>query len=179
MLQKKEIPLNIMEFYDWYALQYSKNPDESHGYVTLQELNFMQQIIYPMFYNDCSQFTSCEPFPLVLQDYSSISPKYVIDNSFFTIIFFSYNTYYYEVCWEVSVHIKDILFCAEKIEEFSTWYRRHYAQRIFVELEDMPAEFKYSKLDPLGGPAKDFCIEFWNDTRDFMLFKLMDLFRLF
>ena len=137
-------------------------------------------MVYPMFYNDYDrkQFKTYIPFPLVLKDYSSKHPKYVIDNSYFTIVYFSYDNYDDEMCWEVSVHIKDHSYCDKRVKEFKSWYARHY-NRLFAEMENMPKCFLYPELNLYDAEAKDFCIEFWNEGRDFMLFKLFDLFRLF
>lgn len=176
--KKKNNPLNVMEYYDWVATQGFKNSEEHHQYVPYQEQDFLQKIIYPMFYDYSIQRKTCVPFPMVLKDHNSSTPIYVIDNNYFTIIFFSYDNYDDEKSWEVSIHIKDHNFCDKRINEFKTWYRKHY-KRLFAEMETMPKEFLYPKLELYGEEVQDFCIEFWNETRDFMLFKIMDLLRLF
>lgn len=178
--QKKDSPLNIMEYYDWAVSQKFKDSEEHHKYVSHQEQDFLQNVVYPMFYKNCKvkQFKTYIPFPLVLKDYSTRYPKYVIDNDYFTIIFFTYDNYDSEMCWEVSVHIKDHNFCDERIKEFKSWYAKHY-DRLFAEMEEMPKRFMHPELKLYDDEVQDFCIEFWNDGRDFMLFKLMDLFRLF
>ena len=178
--QKKDSPLNIMEYYDWVAAQKFEGPQEHHQYVSKEEQDFLQYVVYPMFYQDCErkQFKTSIPFPLVLKDYSSRHPKYVIDNSYFTIIFFAYDNYDDEMCWEVSVHIKDHSFCDERIKEFKSWYAKHY-DRLFAEMADMPKHVLHPDLKLDDDEVQDFCIEFWNNGRDFKLFKLLDLFRLF
>lgn len=178
--QKKDSSLNIMEYYNWVAAQNFAGPQEHHKYVSKEEQDFLQYVVYPMFYKDREQkqFKTSIPFPLVLKDYSSRHPKYVIDNNYFTIIFFSYDNYDDEMCWEVSVHIKDHSFCDERIKEFKSWYAKHY-DRLFAEMAEMPECFLYPKLKPYDDEVQDFCIEFWNNGRDFILFKLLDLLRLF
>ena len=177
--KKKTNPPNVMEYYDWVAAQKFQNSDEHHKYVSLQEQDFLQKVIYPMFYTSRnSQFKSSIPLPLVLKDHSTKKPIYVIDNNYFTIVVFSYDNYDYEKCWEVSVHIKDHDFCDGKINEFKRWYSKHYG-RLFAEMETMPKEFLYPELNIHSNTVQDFCIEFWNEGRDCMLFKLFDLLRVF
>ena len=178
--QKKDSTLNIMEYYNWVAAQNFSGPQEHHKYVSKEEQDFLQYVVYPMFYKDLEQkqFKTSIPFPLVLKDYSSRHPKYVIDNNYFTIIFFSYDNGDDEICWEVSVHIKNHSFCDERIKEFKSWYAKHY-DRLFAEMAEMPECFLYPKLKPYDDEVQDFCIEFWNNGRDFILFKLLDLLRLF
>ena len=91
--QKKDSPLNIMEYNDWVTAQNFGGPCEHHKYVSEQEQDFqyiLQYVVYPMFYKgrELNQFKTSIPFPLVLKDYSSRHPKYVIDNNYFTFIFF-------------------------------------------------------------------------------------------
>ena len=181
MSQEKKKTPNIMEYYSWVASQKFKNPKEHHLYVSYQEQDFLQKVIYPMFYQD-THFKTTYPFPLVLKDYSSRNPMYAIDTRFFTIVFFSFGYLDGEMCWEVSVHVKDHDFCDEKILSFAKWYREHYIPDIrlyFIDMEKMPEEFLYPKLNFYSKEVQDFCIEFWNEGRDFMLFKLFDLLRLF
>lgn len=182
--QKNDSPLNIMEYYDWVAAQKFEGPKEHHQYVSKEEQDFLQYVVYPMFYQDRErkQFKTSIPFPLVLKDYSSRHPKYVIDNSYFTIIFFAYDNYDDEMCWEVSVHIKDHNFCDERLLSFAKWFRRYHisdSRLYYIHMDGMPKEFLYPKLELYGNEVQDFCIEFWNTGRDFMLFKLLDLLRLF
>lgn len=178
--QKKDSTVNIMEYYDWVAAQKFTGPKEHHKYVSKEEQDFLQHVIYPMFYKECEerQFKTTIPFPLVLKDYSSRHPKYVIDNQYFTIIFFSYDNGDDEICWEVSVHIKNHSFCDERIKEFKSWYAKYYG-RLFTEMAEMPECFLHPELKLYDFEVQDFCIEFWNKGRDFKLFKLLDLFRLF
>ena len=169
---------NVMEYYDWVAAQKFKNPEEHHQYVSSQEQDFLQNTIYPMFYSRITQFKTPFPFPMVLKDHSTRKPKYVIDNVFFTIVFFSYDNLDGEMCWEVSVHIKDHSFCDAKLLSFERWYRRYYLgdPRLYsIEMKGMPEEYLYPKLNFCSEDVEDFCIEFWNNRRDFMLFKLLDL----
>ena len=174
--QKKNIQLNIMEYFDWVAGQKFKDSQELHQYVSKEEQDFLQYVVYPMFYRN--QFKTSESFPLVLKDYSTKHPKYVIDNHYFTIIFFTYNNYDDEMCWEVSFCIKDHNFCDERIKEFKFWYANYYG-RVFSEMEAMPKRFLHPELELYDERVQDFCIEFWNNGRNFMFFKLLDLFRLF
>lgn len=177
--KKKNCPLKVMEYSDWIRTQKFQNPEEHHKYVSYQEQDFLQYVVYPMFYNQReTQFKTSFPFPMVLTDYSSKKPIYVVDNNYFTIVFFSYDNFDDEMCWEVSVHIKDNDFCFERINEFKRWYREHY-NRLFSQMETMPKEFVYPALKLYDIKVQDFCIEFWNQGRDFMLFKLLDLLRLF
>lgn len=170
-------PLNIIEYKDWIVTQKFKDSEELHQYVSCQEQDFLQNVIYPMFYKHNSQFKTSIPFPLILKDYSSKKPKYVIDDIYFTIIFFSYDNLDDEMCWEVSVHIKDHNFCNKRIKAFKNWYLTYY--RPFSELKDMPEEFVYPALRIYDKKVQDFSIEFWNSRRDFILFKLMDVLRIF
>lgn len=173
--KKNESPLSIMEYFDWVGAQKFKCPEEHHQYVSKQEQDFLQHVVYPMFYRK-ENFKTSIPFPLILKNFSK--PKYVIDNEYFTIIFFSRRNYDYERFWEVSVHVKDHDFCDKPITEFKSWYRKHY-YRLFAEMVDMPEMFNYPQLNLYDNSVKDFCIEFWNDERDYLFFKLLDLLRLF
>lgn len=176
--EKKKESLNTMEYYEWVAQQKFENSKEHHQYVSYQEQDFLQKVIYPMFYHYNTPFKTTIPFPLVLREHSSRKPKYIIDTNFFTIVFFSYDNWDDEMCWEVSVHIKDHDFCDKRINEFKSWYSKYY-ERLFAEMKTMPEEFLYPKLNLYNMKVEDFCIEFWNNGRDFMLFKLFDLLRLF
>lgn len=179
--QKKDSLLNIMEYYDWVSAQEFEGSKEHHKYVSREDQDFLEYVVYPMFYKDHipNQFKTSSPFPLVLKDYSSRHPKYVIDSNYFTIIFFLYDNDDDEMCWEVSVHIKDHDFCDKPVKEFKAWYNKHYDGILFAEMAEMPDCFLYPKLNLYDDEVQDFCIEFWNNGRDFMLFKLLDLFRLF
>lgn len=170
-------PISTMEYFDWVAAQKFKNSQEHHLYVSEEEQNFLQYVIYPMFYHD-STFETPIPFPIVSKTYSTRYPKYVINNEHFTVFFFSYDNYDDEKCWEVSVHIKDHEFCDIPIREFKSWYSDHYST-VYCEMEGMPKRFLYPKLNPYSKDVEDFCIEFWNYGRDFMLFKLLDLLRIY
>ena len=180
--KKKERPLSVMEYYDWVATQKFESYEEHHQYVSCQEQDFLQNVIYPMFYKQSTQFKTPIPFPMVLKDHSTKKPLYVIDNDFFTIVFFSYDNFDDEMCWEVSVHVKDHDFCDEKLLSFAKWFRRYYIfdlRMYSIQMEEMPKEFLYHELNFYGEEVQDFCIEFWNEGRDFMLFKLLDLLRPF
>ncbi len=179
---KNENPPNVMEYYDWIVAQGFKTQEEHHRYVSRQEQDFMQNVVYPMFYKEKAHFKTPIPFPMVLKDYSSERLKYVINNAFFTIIFFSYDNLDGEVCWEVSVHVKNHDFCDERILSFKKWFMQYYCndERVYsIQMEEMPKEFLFPRLDFYDDKVQDFCIEFWNSGRDFMLFKLLDLLRLF
>ena len=176
-------PISIMEYYDWVASQQFKDSKEHHQYVSQQEQDFLQYLIYPMFYRDNKewQFGSPLPFPLVLKTYSTKKPKYVIDNEYFTCVFFSYENAEAEVCWEVSLHIKDHDFCDISIKDFKEWYKDHYWDffPVFNDLKGMPKRFLYPDLDVNSKTVDDFCVEFWGFSRDFMFFKLLDLLRIY
>lgn len=180
--KKKENQLNVMAYYEWLATQEFHNFQEHHRYVSYQEQAFLQQVIYLMFSNHRTQFITPTSFPLVLKDYSTEKPMYVIDNNSLTIVFFSYNNLDDEMCWEVSVHIKDHNFCDERLLSFAKWFRRYYISdpRFYhIQMDGMPKEFLYPELKFYSKEVQDFCIEFWNTGRDFMLFKLFDLLRPF
>lgn len=186
--EKQPKPLNIMEYYDWVAAQKFQNPQEHHRYVSYQEQDFLQKVIYPMFYKkEKTSFRTSLPFPLVLKDHSTRKPIYVIENEFLTIVFFSYDNFDDEICWEVSVHVKDHEFCDKRLISFAQWFREHYVYDSIlyhIEMDGMPKDFLYPKLNFFpelyqGKTVNDFCIEFWNSGRDFMLFKLFDLLRIF
>ena len=184
MSQKKESLLAIQEYYSWVGSQKFKNSEEHHRYISLQEQNFLQHVIYPMFYSPDKKFKTPIPFPMVLRDFTSKMPIYVIDNDFFTIVFCSINYLNRTSSWEVSVHIKDNSFCDEKIIAFAKWFKRHYIpdpRLYFVNMTKMPSEFQYPKINPYLDlkKATDFSIEFWNYEKDFLLFKLCDQLRLF
>ena len=55
----------------------------------------------------------------------------------------------------------------------------HISEYDFAEMAEMPDYFLYPKLKVHDDEVQDFCIEFWNNGRDFILFKLLDLLRLF
>lgn len=82
--KKKDSSLNIMEYYDWVTVQNFEGPQEYHKYVSKEEQDFLQYVVYPMFYKNRTQkqFKTSIPFPLVLKDYSSRHPKYVIDSNY-------------------------------------------------------------------------------------------------
>lgn len=81
-----------------------------------------------------------------------------------------------------------IEYCDNRIAEFSRWYAKHYIYRyarfwsdltVYAEMAEMPKSFRFEKLDLNCDEAKDFCVEFWNEGKDFMLFKLMDCLRIY
>lgn len=187
---KDNLP-NILEYYDWVAAQKFSGPSEHHQYVPKEEQDFLQRVIYPMFYDISiqNQFKTHVPFPLVLKENTrSKDPKYVIDNSHFTIIFFSdYQMYWYEddaddLYWEVSVHIKDHRFCDKRIKEFKSWYTKSYHGRFVPNRERFVSfgeDAMYPKLNLYEDKVQDFSIRFLGIGMNFMLFKLMDILRLF
>ena len=183
--QKKEKQLNIIEFPDWLTTQTFNSPDAYYRFTSTQKRKFLKNLIYPMFYKgeDLQQFKSGNPFPLVLKDYSASNPTYVIDTTYFTIVFFLHDNYDDEMCWEVSFHIKDHEFCDERLHTFSDWFYTHYIpdRRLYsIDMEEMPKDFLYPKLSNYYSTHyKDFCIEFWNEGRDAMLFKFLDMFRIY
>lgn len=179
MTQKqKGSPPNIMEYHDWVVTRKFSNSEEQHRHITVEEEEFLQTTIYPMFYeNNDNQFKTYSPFPLILEDYSTKNPKYVIDNKYFTIVFFSYHNDN-ETCWELSMHIKNHKYCDERIDEFKFWFSKH-CNRVSADEKNMPEEYMYSKLNIYSHQIEDFYIEFWNEGRNYMMFKLMDALRLF
>ena len=182
-LETKGNPLNIMEYYDWVKSQRFRNTDEHHQYVPYQEQDFLQNVIYPMFYNSSTQFETSIPFPMVLKNNSTKKPIYVIDNDFFTIVFFSYDNNDDETCWKLSMHIKNHDFCDERIQSFRKWFAKYCCFDIrfydYGSIGGFPKEFTYHRLILIDDDVRDFGIEFWNKGRDFKLFKLLDLLRLF
>ena len=180
----KRSPLKISEYSIWVAKQKFEDPKEHHKHVPIEEQEFLQTVIYPMFYFDpCRRkYKSIVPFPLVLTDYSTRYPIYVIDNQYYTIVFFSLNTNY-NSSWQISFHIKDHWFCDKRIKEFRKWYARYYCDsyRNVLKSEEMPKRFKYPALDIANEVEveKDFCIEFKNTGRHYKMFKFFDSFRLF
>ena len=171
-----------MEYSQWYTQKF-KSFRELYQYVSDKEELFLQKVIYPMFYRDKHGETHLfkYTFPIVSKTYSTRNPKYVIDNEYFTIVFFSYiyaDEDTDEACWEVSMHIKDHLFCDIPIQEFKSWYEDHY-QFVWAEMKGMPKRFCFPKLNLNSKEVDDFCIEFRNEERDFLLFKLFDLLRIY
>ena len=177
-----------MEYQNWVAEAKFKDSKEHQEYVSRADEDLLQFVIYPMFYrqydlNGDNLYRTHSPFPLVLKKKNDVKhPIFVIDNQYFTIVFAKFMDYYEdEECWQVSFRIKDHNFCDKKIKEYKEWYCRHY-DRIFTYLTDMPKRFVYDRLDFYDGNPKrqkNFCIEFKNYGKDCMLFKFMDLFRLF
>lgn len=182
MSRKKYYPVSTMEFQGWITASGFKDPEEMHTILSRADERFLRYTIYPMFYrpNHEDKYNSEFCFPLVNKTYSTKTcPKFVIDTDYFTIIFLLHNDWFEgEDAWEVSVHIKDHEFCDIPIQDFKDWYRRHY-NRIFCEMNEMPKRFVFPCLDLYSRDAEDFCIEFWNDGMDFMLFKLFDLLRIY
>ena len=180
--KKRYNPVSTTDFQGWITASGFNNPDEMHEVLSRDQERFLRYTIYPMFYRPSrdNKYKSEFSFPLVNKTYSTRnSPKYVIDNEYFTIVFFYYVDFFEgEDCWEVSFHIKDHDYCDIPIQDFKEWYMRHY-DRLFCDMNDMPERFEFPRLDLYSRDAEDFCIEFWNDGKDCMLFKLFDLFRLF
>lgn len=183
MSQKEEkFSPEIMEYPDWLVSQTFQSSEEHHSYVSSHELNFLQNVIYPMFYGwNSTEFKTARPFPLVLKDSNTGNPIYVIDNIFFTIVFFSCENLNSKKGWKVSVHVKNHNFCNEPLCSFAQWFLEHYVdpKNYYIDMGGMPKEFLFPELDFCNEEIQDFCIDFWDDTQDFMLFKLLDLLRLF
>ena len=118
MSSNKTSPQNIIEYYDWVNSQKFKNSKEHHRYVPYQEESLLQNIIYPMFYHQDATFKTPLPFPLVLKESTSKKPKYVINNSYFTIVFFSHDTDDKKIGWKISICIKDHDFCDKRVNDF-------------------------------------------------------------
>ncbi len=147
---------------------------------------FLRYVVYPMFYGSGrdEKYKSEFDFPLTNKTYSTRNcPKFVIDNDYFTIVFLQHVDWFEgEECWEVSFHIRDHEWCDSPIQEFKHWYLDHYTGRsydVYCEMNEMPKRFIFPRLNLFSRTAEDFCIEFWNEGKDFMLFKLFDLLRLF
>ena len=177
MSQTKKSNLEIMEYYDWIETQKLKHPEKHHKYVSTQEENFLQYVIYPMFYDLSPVFKTTRPFPLVLKDYSTEKPIYVIENHLYRIVFLSHHSSNSKSYWEVSVNIKVHEFCDDPINEFRIWYMKYYGKHISSKMKAMPKKFVYPKLDLYNWTSKNFCIELKNNEKDFLLFKLFDLLR--
>ena len=183
---KRNDPLQIVEYYEWFLAQKFENPEVHAKYVPVEERNFLMDVIFPMFYDlynlDSFKYKTCTPVPYVLKDFSSKKPKYVINNDKFTLIFFKYETYSGKFCWEVSFHVKDHSYCDNRITSFKRWYFRYYwlyYGNMGMELAEMPRFFKYPRLKFGSTKVEDFCIEFWNSDRDVLLFELCNHLRFF
>ena len=179
--KKGYYPVSTWIFQEWITASGFKNSSEMHEHVSSEEEEFLRYTVYPMFYK-CSfddKYNSVFCFPLVSKTYGKKDPKYVIDNEYFTIVFFHFIDYFEgEDCWEVSFHVKNHKYCDEKIKEFKYWYAIHY-DNLYADLKGMPKRFVFPRLDLYDSEVNDFCIEFWNAGKDFMLFKLFDLLRIF
>ena len=171
-----------MDFQGWITSSGFKNPDEMHKSLSHKNERFLRYTIYPMFYNTASpeERYNIFSFPLVNKTYSTRKrPIFVIENNYYTIVFLLHIDWFEgEGCWEVSVHIKDSKWCDAKISEFKRWLRYYYPE-MFCEMNEMPERFKFPKLDIFSSETEDFCIEFWNEGKEFMLFKLFDCLRTF
>lgn len=177
---KKKVDPKVTEYLGWVTEQKFESAEELYKSASREELDFLQMIVYPMFYSKYfgEQFRSSYPFPLILKDYSTkAKPIYVINNNFYTIIFFSKETLDGKECWKVSFHVKDHFFCDERIREFKIWYKK-YCGIIYTETVGMPSEFDYPALNLCTEEVEDFCIEFWNRERNYILFKFFDLMRI-
>ena len=178
--QKKGNQMAILEYGEWLSVTPHfpfGDFNELRKVFSKQEEDFLRMVIYPMFYREYDyKARNRPPFPLILKDYSEDRPRFVVDLSYFTAVFFSYyDPKSDEWCWEVSFHIKDHNYCDERVKEFKSWYNRRYSMT-FAEMNEMPEEFLYPKLNVFEEEVKDFCIEFWGPGRDCQLFKLLDLF---
>ena len=182
MGKKSYYPVSTMDFQGWITASGFKSPEEMHETLSRADERFLRYTIYPMFYRPSSEdkFNSEFSFPLTNKTYSTRScPKFVIDNDHFTCVFLLHVDWFEgEECWEVSFHIKDHEWCDAPIQEFKDWYLDHYG-RMFCEMNEMPKRFHFPELNLFSHKAEDFCIEFWNDGKDFLLFKLFDLVRIF
>lgn len=171
-----------MEFQGWLTASKFKNPEQMHKTLSRKDEKFLRYVIYPMFYRPGygEKYNSLFSFPLVNKTYSTRKcPIFVIDNEYFTIVFLLHvDSFEGEDCWEVSLHIKDHNWCDERIKEFKKWYLYHY-RIVFCEMNEMPNRFIFPELDIFSEKTEDFCIEFWNEGKEFMLFKLFDILRLF
>ena len=180
---KRNDPLQIVEYYEWSLAQKFENPEEHAKYVPAEERNFLMDVIFPMFYDLRTIKTRTGlPVPYVLSDFSSKRPIYIVDNDYFTLIFFKYETYSGKFCWEVSFHAKDHYFCDSRISNFKKWFYRYYwkyYRDMGMMLKEMPRIFKYPKLDFGSSVVKHFCIEFWNTERNVLLFELCNYLRFF
>lgn len=174
-------PISIINYYDWAASQHFKDYEEELRYVSFEEKDFLQHVIYPMFYRHSIYDHYPLYYPYVVKTYSTKKPKYVIDNEYFTCVFFSYTTKDEESCWEVSFHIKDHNFCDIPIRDFKEWYKRNYYEPFLGSdgLKGMPKRFSFPDIDVYSQKVDDFCVEFSGSARDFMLFRLLDLVRIY
>lgn len=177
----EEKKLKVVEYFDWVALQNFANSQEHHEVVSREEQEFLQYVIYPMFYKesrDSVRFKTYDPFPLIIRTSNPKDREYVIDTDYFTIAFFKYDNYDDEEGWNVSVHIKDYGFCEEPVKAFKEWYGKYYATYGFYE-KGVAGFYDFPALDPYSDTVEDFSIVFWNNHKDFLLFRMLDLFRLF
>ncbi|MBQ9313828.1 MAG: hypothetical protein IJ220_02335 [Clostridia bacterium] len=167
---------------EWVRLQKFQDSSEHHKIVSKEEQDFLQNIIYPMFY-DTKKVSSYKSFPLILKEHKpSLPPKYVINTDSFAIVFSSYQNCDGDKFWILSFHVKEWWYCKKRIEEFKNWLKRHYLDRgeeVSGNLIGIPDEYLYPLLKVNDNEERDFCIEFGGIMKDYMLFKFMDLFRIY
>ena len=182
MKKKGYYPVSTMDFQGWLTASGFKNPEQMHQILSREDERFLRYTIYPMFYRPSYQdkYKSEFSFPLVNKTYSKRKcPIFVIDTDYFTIVFLLHvDRFEGEDCWEVSFHIKDYNWCNDPIKEFKKWSLDHH-RIVFCEMNEMPNRFIFPELDIFSEKTEDFCIEFWNEGKDFLLFKLFDLVRIF
>ena len=191
----RNIPIEYYEYYDWVNSREFESPKEHRKYISREDEGFVRTSIYPLFINQWvySRFKSIIPLPLVLKEEHAKRPKFVVNNDLFTLLFYrSKNSF--GKGWVVSFHIKEHGFCDERIEQFREWMKRNYGDILLREMyfKGMPQGFYHPqlKLAPLEEnpennnvvfPAKeqDFCIEFFDDASDTMLFNFCKSMKLF
>ena len=175
--------VEILNFDTWTGMWGFGSAAEINKYSPPQVRRWLQFSLYPMFYRLKDKALNMYEFPKVLKT-DGRYPKYVIDTEYFTIVFLM-RTEAKDVkqCWEVSVHIKDPVFCNEKLEGFKTWLFKYYSDMAIQQTpnSDMPKDFLCKNIwsfkadEPIG----DFSAQFWNEKKDDLLFKLFDTLRLY
>lgn len=183
MGKKRYYPVSTMEFQGWINASEFKSLDQMRESLSYSDERFLRYVIYPMFYylRDEEHYNSEFCFPLISKTYSTRKrPIFVIDNDYFTIVFLQHVDLYGEGdSWQVSFHVKDSEWCKQRILDFKKWYVNHYGSELYCEMSEMPKRFIFPKLDLLSRTTEDFCIEFWNFGKEFMLFKFFDTIRIF
>ena len=172
--------IDVLEYRDWVKSQQFADSQEHRQYISRETENFLECIIYPMFYDPREEFHTPYPFPLVLK--GSRRPKFVIENDYFSIVLFFYKDDHGATRWEVSFHVKSNDYCDSKIADFAKWYRIHHTRSLAdlaTSMPDMPKKYRYESLDIFCTTAKDFSIEFDGVAQNYLLYKLMDCLRIY
>lgn len=189
MLEKK---VGVQRFYDWHKSQRFENSEEFHK--VANEFEFLQKVIYPMFYKPFESSHSTfffQDVPYIIGNHDGRYPIYWIENQYFQIVFIvNHDSLQYECdSWEISFITKDCYFCGEKIIKFKDWYFAHYKALWDGDdtpyLEEMPKAYRYSGLKRITSKDKrkwqrNFSITFpVSDLGNALFFEFMNTFRLY